>query len=128
MWMFIRGIEYYYKSYLITDSADDPGIYPHLCDFWEGWGSRGKDWSGREAYGTAVPDSWVAGMQHGKSVWSVIICSPNLINSDWQTQLTIHESTLALLKSEKDELAGEKSGLEEELAILKSQTHELQVE
>ena len=45
-----------------------------------------------------------------------------------QTQLNVHESTLTLLKSERDELAGEKSGLEEELAVLKSQTHELQVE
>ena len=45
-----------------------------------------------------------------------------------QAQLTVHESTLTLLKSERDELAEEKSGLEEELTVLNSQTHELQVE
>jgi len=37
------------------------------------------------------------------------------------------ESTLTSVTSERNELAEEKSGLEEELAVLNSQTHELQV-
>jgi len=37
------------------------------------------------------------------------------------------ESTLTLLKSERDELAEEKIGLEEELTVLNSHTHDIQV-
>ena len=37
------------------------------------------------------------------------------------------ESTLTSVTSERNELAEKKSGLEEELAVLNSQTHELQV-
>ena len=44
-----------------------------------------------------------------------------------QTQLTAQESTLTSVTSERDELAEEKTGLEEELAVLNSQTHKLQV-
>ena len=49
------------------------------------------------------------------------------ITSLSQTQLMTQESTLTLVSSERDELAEEKTGLEEKLAVLKSQTHELQV-
>ena len=52
-----------------------------------------------------------------------IIISP----TQSQTQLTAHKSTLTSVTTERDELAGEKTGLEEKLAVLKSQTHELQV-
>ena len=44
-----------------------------------------------------------------------------------QTQLTAQESTLTSLKSERDELAEEKTDLEGKLMVLQSQTHELQV-
>ena len=44
-----------------------------------------------------------------------------------QTQLTAQESTLTSLKSERDELAEEKTDLEGKLTVLQSQTHELQV-
>ena len=52
-----------------------------------------------------------------------IIVSP----TQSQTQLTAHKSTLTSVTTERDELAEEKTCLEEELAVLKSQTHELQV-
>ena len=44
-----------------------------------------------------------------------------------QTQLTAQESAFTSLKSERDELAEEKTGLEGKLMVLQSQTHELQV-
>ena len=44
-----------------------------------------------------------------------------------QTQLTTQESTLTSVTFERDELAEEKTGLEEKLMALQSQTHELQV-
>ena len=44
-----------------------------------------------------------------------------------QTQLMTQESTLTSLKSERDELAEEKTDLEGKLMVLQSQTHELQV-
>ena len=53
----------------------------------------------------------------------IIIVSP----TQSQTQLTTHESTLTSVTTERDELAEEKTGLEEKLMVLQSQTHELQV-
>ena len=115
-----------YVYLCLTDSADNPRIYPHLAEVRERWASRGKDWSGREAYSTAVPESWAAGKlySNGYSGWSI---RSNLINPDWQTQLTVQESTLTSVISKRDELAKEKTSLKEELTVLNSQTHKLQV-
>ena len=44
-----------------------------------------------------------------------------------QSQLTAQESTLTSVASERDKLVEDKSGLEEELAVMKSQIHEFQV-
>ena len=52
-----------------------------------------------------------------------IIISP----TQSQTQLTARESTLTFVTTERDELAEEKTGLEEKFMALQSQTHELQV-
>ena len=115
-----------YVYLCLTDPANNPRICPHLCDLWERWASRGEDWSGREAYSTAVPESWAAGKLYGNgySGWSI---RSNLINPDWQTQLTAQESTLTSVISKRDELAEEKTSLKEELTVLNSQTHKLQV-
>ena len=53
----------------------------------------------------------------------IIIVSP----TQSQTQLTAHKSTFTSVTTERDELAEEKSCLEEKLMVLQSQTHELQV-
>ena len=53
----------------------------------------------------------------------IIIVSP----TQSQTQLTAHKSTFTSVTTERDELAEEKTGLEEKLMVLQSQTHELQV-
>ena len=58
---------------------------------------------------------------------SYVQCRSNLINYDWQTQLTAQESTLISVTSERDELAEEKTDLEGKLMVLQSQSHELQV-
>ena len=44
-----------------------------------------------------------------------------------QTQLTVQESSLTSVTSERDVLAEEKTDLEGKLIVLQSQSHELQV-
>ena len=55
------------------------------------------------------------------------MCGCVLRTSVSQTQLTAKESTLTSVASERDKLVEDKTTLEEELALMKSQLHEFQV-